>query len=67
MSVCLPPLLTDVDLIHLDTLCESYMELAVKVFGKERFWNRIKFHVPAHVAEMIKRLGSIPYNDESQL
>ena len=57
----------DRKLLHVETLCESYMEAAVRIFGKEAFWNRIKFHVPTHLRKIITDHGDPNAHDESQV
>ena len=57
----------DASLAHLDTLCESWMDLAVRTFGKEEWWNRIKFHAHRHLRRMVELHGDVPHTDESQV
>eukprot|EP00964_Phaeocystis_antarctica_P007394 scaffold4010_cov98-Phaeocystis_antarctica.AAC.1 len=41
------------------------MEAAVRLFGKELFWKRIKFHLAKHASHFIRLLGAIDYDDDA--
>ena len=59
-------------LVHTDTLYESWMEDACRIFGKDAFWNRIKFHMPTHLRQIVTNSYLITeilidHHDESQV
>ena len=56
---------TDATLARLDRFCEFWMEAAVRLFGKELFWKRIKFHLAKHASHFIRLLGAIDFADDA--
>ena len=56
---------TDATLARLDRFCEFWMEAAVRLFGKELFWKRVKFHLAKHASHFIRLLGAIDYDDDA--
>ena len=56
---------TDATLARLDRFCEFWMDAAVRLFGKELFWNRVKFHLAKHASHFIRLHGAIDYVDDA--
>ena len=56
---------TEATLARLDRFCEFWMDAAVRLFGKELFWRRIKFHLAKHASHFIRLLGAIDFADDA--
>jgi hypothetical protein len=46
-------------------LYKEWAAIAVRLFGKEQFWNRIKFHIPEHLKEIVEDMMAVPYSDDA--